>query len=287
MITHNGKYLSVATHHGMPIYTATMGGKMVIGGKWLLSATLQAIVAAFGAEGTEVIAKTNDYLNQIATTDPQRALLLAGFINEDPMLVCSLVETSKTRWLVTDGLACIQTQTILNGLSNITSYCKVPANLTGNQALWCARETTNTNTYTSFLLGSSIRADYGSTQTTTGRDMPRGKDTKLQSIDGCFYLNGEKLTNRDIVSFSTVNGVSLFASYSTGGAAPYTNMSKGFMQGAFIVEQEGEQVANICPFIRNGENGMLDIISCTFYPNANTEGSFTIALTPKTTETTS
>ena len=85
MITHNGKYLSVATHHGMPIYAATMGGKMVIGGKWLLSATLQAIVAAFGAEGTEVIRKPNDYLNQIATTDPQRALQISGFINEDPL----------------------------------------------------------------------------------------------------------------------------------------------------------------------------------------------------------
>ena len=103
MITHNGKYLPFATHHGMPIYAATMGGKMVFGSKWLLPLTLQAIVAAFGAEGTDVIAKTNDYLNQIATTDPQRAQRLANFINEDPMLVCSLVETSKTRWLVFDG----------------------------------------------------------------------------------------------------------------------------------------------------------------------------------------
>lgn len=94
MITHNGTYLLHATHHGMPIVAATMGGKMVIGG-WLLSAALQAIVAAFGAEGTEVIAKTNDYLNQIATTDPQRALQISGFINEYPMLVASLVETSK------------------------------------------------------------------------------------------------------------------------------------------------------------------------------------------------
>jgi hypothetical protein len=84
MITHNGTYLLHATHHGMPIVAATMGGKMVIG-YGLLSATLQAIVAAFGAEGTEVIRKTNDYLNRIATTDPQRALLLAGFINEDPL----------------------------------------------------------------------------------------------------------------------------------------------------------------------------------------------------------
>lgn len=85
MITHNGTYLGAATHHGMPIYAATMGGKMVYR-QWLLLATQLAIVAAFGsAEGTEVIAKTNDYLNRIATTDPQRALLLAGFINEDPL----------------------------------------------------------------------------------------------------------------------------------------------------------------------------------------------------------
>lgn len=97
MITHNGKYLLHATHHGMPIYAATMGGKMVIGDKWLPLATHQAIVAAFGAEGTEVIRKTNDYLNRIATTDPQRALQLANFINEDPMLsgyIAGVVPTS-------------------------------------------------------------------------------------------------------------------------------------------------------------------------------------------------
>lgn len=81
MITHNGKYLGAATHHGMPIVAATMGGKMVIGGKWLLSATLQAIVAAFGAEGTEVIRKTNDYLNHIAASDMDKAQALAAMIN--------------------------------------------------------------------------------------------------------------------------------------------------------------------------------------------------------------
>lgn len=86
MITHNGTYLGAATHHGMPIVAATMGGKMILDNKWLLPATQLAIVAAFGAEGTEVIRKTNDYLNHIATTDPQRALQISGFINEDPML---------------------------------------------------------------------------------------------------------------------------------------------------------------------------------------------------------
>jgi hypothetical protein len=40
-------------------------------------------------------------------------------------------------------------------------------------------------------------------------------------------------------------------------------------------------IAHFSPFIRNGENGMLDIISGTFYPNANTSGAFTIELTDK------
>lgn len=99
MITHNGTYLGAATHHGMPIYAATMGGKIVFGSKWLLPLTQQAIVAAFGsAEGTEVIAKTNDYLNQIATTDPQRALLLANFINEDPMLAPYFIQGGELKY---------------------------------------------------------------------------------------------------------------------------------------------------------------------------------------------
>lgn len=55
----------------------------------------------------------------------------------------------------------------------------------------------------------------------------------------------------------------------------------------FNMEVNNVLVREMYPFIRNGENGMLDIISGTFYPNANTQGSFTIALTSKTTETTS
>ena len=107
MITHNGTYLPFATHHGMPIVAATMGGKMVIGGKWLQSATMQAIVAAFGAEGTEVIVKTNDYLNRIATTDPARAQALANFINEKPTIapwVCGYYEPNASMYPIQLGL---------------------------------------------------------------------------------------------------------------------------------------------------------------------------------------
>ena len=99
MIGFNGTYLKAATHHGMRITAACLGGQWVLG-KWLMTATAQAILAAFGAEeGMVVISKTNDCLNGIAATDTARAQQLADFIQEDPLLVCSLVETSKVRSL--------------------------------------------------------------------------------------------------------------------------------------------------------------------------------------------
>ena len=85
MIGFNGTYLPAATHHGMRITAACLGGQWVMVG-WLKTATQQAILAAFGAEeGMVVISKTNDYLNAIALTDPARAQQLADFINEDPL----------------------------------------------------------------------------------------------------------------------------------------------------------------------------------------------------------
>lgn len=98
MIAFNGQYLPAASHGNMRITAACLGGQWVIDNRYMTLATQQAIIAAFGAEeGIAVIRRTNDYLIALALTDPMRAQLLAGFINEDPMLVCSLVETSKVR----------------------------------------------------------------------------------------------------------------------------------------------------------------------------------------------
>ena len=109
MIAFNGQYLPAASHGNMRITAACLGGQWVMGGNWLMTATAQAIIAAFGAEeGIAVISRTNDYLNRIATTDPQRALLLAGFINEyvpiDVDVLYSLVPSmNKMRAMVTSN----------------------------------------------------------------------------------------------------------------------------------------------------------------------------------------
>ena len=78
----------------------------------LTKAAKQAILGAFGQrDGMAVINATNAYLNQLAASGQagkDKATALAGFINEDPMMVCSLgleVEgvTMPIRWLVGDG----------------------------------------------------------------------------------------------------------------------------------------------------------------------------------------
>jgi hypothetical protein len=285
MITHNGTYLLHATHHGMPIVAATMGGKMVFGSRWLLPLTLQAIVAAFGAEGTEVIRKTNDYLNRIATTDPQRALQISGFINEDPLLVCSLVETSKTRWLVGDGKSWIDTDFIAEGGMHAIINIKPVANVMWIIGSHNTKAQGNANQYNR----NEIRLYDGSDVTVNVLNM--GTNNKkgtlypnqsnileMVSYGNPYYIvNG---TRYDIAGVSGVlhplNSVRIFYGY-------YDDMPYGNNVGLAYTElrdSNDEPVRYLVPCYTKAQgNGMLDIISGTFHPNANTEGSFTIAIT--------
>jgi hypothetical protein len=280
MITHNGTYLLHATHHGMPIYAATMGGKMVFGSKWLLPLTLQAIVAAFGsAEGIEVIAKTNDYLNRIALTDPQRAQLLAGFINEDPLLVCSLVETSKVRTLDGDGVAYIQTPFYATENSTFRFVGKVKkyqgSNTDSTQVLGYY-----TTSAPARSVGMHFRADSSSLAvcrfdgaTATPSPSPEGSISEVYMDRHVVRVNGVESQFGNVSSFTSIMPMQIFRAGELGGSI--LEISN--------VEFGGDTQAHFIPMQRtDGTCGMLDIISGTFYPNANTSGSFTIAITDKT-----
>ena len=88
-------------------------GSNLVWAPWLLKdAAIRAILGAFGQrDGMAVINATNAYLNQLAASGQagkDKATALAGFINEDPMMVCSLgleVEgvTMPIRYLVGNG----------------------------------------------------------------------------------------------------------------------------------------------------------------------------------------
>ena len=120
MITHGNKQISEIVYArkssegggAVRLTNIIRGAQVVFGGlypgvkTWLRGSTNAAILAAFGqTDGKAVIKATNAYLNALAATDPTKASALAGFINEDPMLICSLVETGKKRYLSSDGYA--------------------------------------------------------------------------------------------------------------------------------------------------------------------------------------
>jgi len=90
MIGLGAKYLTAAGFGRYRITAASLGSNLMFGSLWLNYAAQQTIMAAFGADGTAVIRATNEYLNGIAASDKAKATALAGFINEDPMMVCSL-----------------------------------------------------------------------------------------------------------------------------------------------------------------------------------------------------
>lgn len=295
MITHNGTYLLFATHHGMRITAATMGGKLML--SWLLSATQQAILAAFGsAEGTEVILRTNDYLNAIALTDPTRAQQLANFINEDPLLVCSLVETSKTRWLVGDGKAWIDLGYVPVG-DDVETYTKFIVTEQGQVAKGIFGKGSYQSQTNSIYISTWFNNLYKNLVmhgVTTAQGAWFG-DTTGNKVDYTWELT-QILKDGVYDAISLADGTPKADGWGQAKAAsPLVddgvhcflfktstyNAFKGKI-GEHYEKEQGVFKHRFLPFIRNGENGMLDILSGTFHPNANTEGAFTIALTDKT-----
>ena len=272
MIAFNGQYLPAASHGNMRITAACLGGQLVLG-NWLMTATAQAIIAAFGAEeGIAVIRRTNDYLNALALTDPTRAQQLAMFINEDPLLVCSLVETSKTRWLVGDGVAYINTGV----KSHKDMYFEI--DLKYDEVVTTSQFNGGFGTYSRITIGTRIQGfniGYGSlSEDKAKNDMQRhiaiidGKNKKVY-VDGIEYDYSSAQFNN-----ANTTDMTLFA------RSRHDSGTIDAFCKERVVYAKIDQL-HLLPFTRNGENGMLDIISGTFHPNANTAGAFTIALTDK------
>ena len=293
MITHNGKYLSVATHHGMPIYAATMGGKMVIR-PWLLSATLQAIVAAFGAEGTEGIRKTNDYLNRIAITDPQRALLLANFINEDPMLVCSLVETSKVRTLDNTSNGFIKSPMVVTTANLLSLRIEIEAQYHNSTSLpsWASYGYDVPNlefgydNASQFVIGqpNNTFVRSGKNDSQYAVKMMRYIGDYKNRVAQLYEMDGTRIYNLAITGNVTITfygqGYGLFQSVGSGGAAGNQNCKSKIKSTKFYIDDVLQYW--LVPFVRNGVQGLIDLVEGNFYTSANS-ATFTIALTPKTT----
>lgn len=276
MIAFNGTYLSAASHGNYRITEAAIGGQWVMGG-WLKTTTQQAIITAFGAEGYEVIHLTNAY---ITLTDPTRAQQIANFINEDPLLVCSLVETSKMRWLVGDGKAYVDTGVTLNELAFVSGA------YIGMQLKWTNFSSNrfqvngwgnNPQIGISVFDGQARWQNYATGSELVSLNKEYNVTLDLEPSKAVLYCDGFSPLTAG-ANTAPNNYPFLIGCMTTDGV---NRINPAIMDIGKLVIENDQPLREMYPFIRNGENGMLDILSGTFYPNANTSGAFTIQLTDK------
>jgi hypothetical protein len=284
MITHNGTYLLHATHHGMPIVAATMGGKMVFGSKWLLPLTLQAIVAAFGAEGTEVIRKTNDYLNAIALTDPQRALQISGFINEyvliDVDVLYSLIPSmNKIRAMVTSNT---QNYIDLGIIPNSETIFEVEF-MYPNTAYWAAvggvRASTGKNAGNFYLAATgaknmtiAVGSAYYASGTFSALNTIQTSFNKVKISNTGVWINDTNVASFES-TISTTNTIRMFRHFPTG-----NDGRVGVTISNVWVNHDGKDYWYI-PVMIDGVAELVDVYSLQL---ATRSGSFTIQLTDTT-----
>lgn len=249
---------------------------------WLKGATIQAIVGAFGlTDGAAVIKATNAYLNVLAATNSTKAQALAGFINEDPMMVCSLGlqpqgVTMPDRWLIVNDHAYVDTLIQSNTITKIRLILRWRVVNTdqingsrGNPQIgvfegkWHALQTSS--------VAPVINTKYDTEL------LSNGDNTWTLKIDGeaifVANINPNGLTFllgalRDAVNdvhrlwcYEDVVGLYIndnaFLPFKTGKKWAAEDVSTGVAQAA-------------------GTCGMIDLVSGKFFPNANSSGSFTI-----------
>lgn len=255
--------------------SAIFVGSKMVWANWLTKATKQAILGAFGQrDGWAVIKATNAYLTQLAVSDRDKATALAGFINEDPMMVCSLGlqpqgVTMPIRYMNSDGNAYILTAIPLNSIDKFT--------IRGGLRV---EETTIIGSCPESGVGSCVMQWSDSILYTYDQ---RGYNTNgsYSRTDDCILEWGKNIIAVDGVSKGTVrnysadsNPLSIFW-----GGKRYGKCSNP------IISVQADSSYNFIPCKHKTlGNGMLDLVNVVFYPNAGT-GSFTIpdiSYTPST-----
>ena len=307
MITHGNKQISEGVYArkaseggGAVALTNIIRGAQVVFGELypnvkslLTSATKAAILAAFGQEdGNEVIKATNAYLNALAVTDQNKASALAGFINEDPMLVCSLGLQPQgvqmpIRLCISDAVAYINTEINPTQYTDLEFECK--ANIKGANtyahALFGVIGDVNAGTGMYGIIYHSIgRIAYrcgahNSNYISLGKRSPTGlitiKGIKTSSTMELFIDGISKGTK----SVGTTANKSIYLYRTNYSNASIEKIPTPSEIAGFSFRSGANKLANFVPCKHNGENGLYDIERMRWFENANTSGSFSIEYT--------
>lgn len=252
MILKQGHKYEPMPHDGKVIRRIYRGGRCYYKDSPYSLAATQALKAAFPQYWTAI----RDY----GWANPA----LVPFINEDPMLIVSLVEVGKTRWLVGDGKAWIQVPIRISTSNSITTIVK---NIESASTFQCLFSTSPSTAFRLWVSNSKCICTINGTES-------------LQiNFDGIgkFEYNGESWMVDGVV-VNTYKGTPVIAD-----SFCLYNLSSSTSRQPFSAMSEFnvKDIAHLVPCQHQGQCGMVDAISLTFYPNANTLGTFTIAITDK------
>ena len=271
MITHNGKQVTLAMRNRKAINLIARNGKAMFGEFSAISWAARAVILA--EYGKQVWSDVRDY----AKAHPA----IVPFINQDPHLACSISPNSnKERWLVGDGVAGI--------ITNIIDFDAVETDV-----VLTALPTSGVFGYNYNNSGTQRRKSFGF----NGSGYPTfgtgdGGSAYIQKQDG-WSLNTEYHIRAEFGTTCTLyqNGVKLYEGSATRSnpiecgimcinTGSGTQNIKGRGKG-YEFYLQGESIAKFLPYNNGTECGMLDLVTYTFHPNANTQGTFTIAITDK------
>lgn len=191
------------------------------------------------------------------------------------------------RGLITDGSAWIDTGWVANG----GMKAKIGAKILRNKSYFFGSHNTSSQGSTNYYNRNQFYIPNVGTNNARfnvlgniGNDISNKiewaeyNNIECSSIqgDGHFEVNGKAIQFTFNGTLAPLNTVVLFYYY----YAPSQNVCDG--DGCSFIElwdKDINKVREMYPFIRQGANGMLDTLTGTFYPNANTSGSFTIEYT--------
>ena len=196
---------------------------------------------------------------------------IVGYMNayapEDAKIAYSLVEGIGTRWLLSSGESYIATTII----PTYDLCAEVKVIFSGAKWLYGSRKT-NVNHFGCLYGGSALQFDYGTTRHDHSYSpIVMGSEYILkQEINHC-YVNGvENTFARQDVTYSYP--LYLFALNREGTLVANSNATKITYERFY---RDGTNIALFVPYKKNGAMGMIDLLTGTFYGNANSSGSFT------------
>lgn len=305
MITHGNKQISEIVYArkaseggGAVRITNIIRGAQVVFGDliprlaWqLLGATKAAILAAFGqTDGKAVIKATNAYLNALAATDPTKATALAGFINEDPMMVMSLIEGFGTRLLVISyGTGMPYIDTLMKGSLETEVEIDIIHHFTGNPSSvydpLITGDGVNGIGISHYSAGPNWAIHFGNKGWFNFGSIISDREYNLKLNKTKCSING---SIRSIGATSYTSNVNIYLGKNAWGGEASSGNSLSYkrvqIKGSrdyvpFICQARTADKVSTGVAQAAGTCGMIDLLTGIFYPNVNTSGSFTIAYT--------